>query len=59
MWLLLLGGSASPTRHALKKLLGKSMRRLKWHSTEHGDLDADPRDYHMVLVAGVSAAART
>jgi hypothetical protein len=52
MRLLLLGGSSSPTRHALKKLLGKSMHRLDWHSTEHGELDAEPQDYDMVLVDG-------
>lgn len=51
MKLLLLGGS-SPTRHALQKLLGKSRHRLDWHSTEQGDLDADPQDYDMVLVDG-------
>jgi len=58
MKLLLLGGS-SPTRHALKKLLGKSGHRLEWHSTEHGDLDADPEDYDMVLVDGEGGGSRS
>lgn len=53
MRLLLLGGS-SPTRAALKNLLGKSGHRLQWHRLEHGALDADPRDFDLVLVDGGS-----